>query len=169
MPRALTANIRVSVDAQYSDSLDLASQLSPLLYNAQALLTTGSGANQGNLVFSDARTLAASANEDLDLNGAALTDAFGAGVAFTKVRALIIKASPNNVNNVVVGGAATNGFIAPFGAAAHTVNVRPGGVLCLIAPDATGYAVTPATADLLRIANSGAGSAVDYEIIIIGS
>lgn len=169
MPRALTAAIRVAVDAQYSDSLDLASQLSPLLYNAQALLTTGNGANQGNLVFSDQRTLAASATEDLDLNGTSLQDAFGANIAFTRVRALIVRASPNNVNNVVVGGAATNGFIAPFGAAAHTVSVRPGGVLCLLAPDATGYLVTAATADLLRIGNSGGGSAVDYDIIIIGS
>jgi hypothetical protein len=169
MPRELTANIRVSVDAQYADSLDLASQLSPLLYNAQALLTTGNGANQGNLVFSDRRTLAASATEDLDLNGASLQDAFGANVAFTRVRALVVRASPNNVNPVVVGGAATNGFIAPFGAAAHTVSVRPGGVLCLIAPDATAYQVTAATADLLRIGNGGAGSAVEYDIVVIGS
>mgnify|MGYP000184442162 CR=1 FL=1 len=37
------------------------------------------------------------------------------------------------------------------------------------AADATGYTVTATTADLLRIANSGAGTTVDYTIVVVGT
>ena len=169
MPRVLSASLRVLADIAYSDNLDLQTQQAPINYNGQMVLGTGSGANQGQLVFSDTRTLAASATEDLDLNGPGLLDAFGAALNFTKIRGLIVRADPANVNNVVVGGAAATGFISPFGAATHTITVRPGGVLALFAPDNTAYVVTAATADLLRIGNGGAGSSVNYDIILIGS
>jgi len=88
---------------------------------------------------------------------------------FTKIRGLIVRADPLNTNNVIVGAAATNAVFTMFGAATHTVTVRPGGVFALFAPDNTAYAAVATTADLLRIANSGAGSTVTYDIIIIGS
>jgi hypothetical protein len=169
MSRVLSASLRVLADIAYSDNLDLQTQQAPINYNGQMVLGTGSGANQGQLVFSDTRTLAASANEDLDLNGATLVDAFGAALNFTKIRGLIVRADPLNTNNVIVGGAASNGVFTMFGAATHTVTVRPGGVLALFAPDNTAYAAVATTADLLRIANGGAGSTVTYDIIVIGS
>ncbi|MCL4822566.1 MAG: hypothetical protein KJ067_25870, partial [Vicinamibacteria bacterium] len=115
----------------------------------------------------DRRTLAASANEDLDLAGS-LVDAFGAVVSFAKVRALRIKAAPENTNNVVVKPGAANGFLGPFGAAAHTLTLPPGGEVLLVAPVA-GWTVTPATGDLLNVANSGAGTSVTYEIEVLGA
>jgi hypothetical protein len=70
---------------------------------------------------------------------------------------------------VIVGGAAANQFLTWVGAATHTVTVRPGGLFQLIAPDATAYAVTATTADLLRITNSGAGTSVTYDIVLLGA
>lgn len=49
------------------------------------------------------------------------------------------------------------------------INIRPGGALILLAPDATGYAVTAGTGDLLRIANSAGSTSVTYDIILIGA
>lgn len=123
---------------------------------------------KANLVFADRRTLAASANESLDLAGS-LVDALGATITFARVRALLIEAAAANANTVVVGGAASNAWSAPFGDATDTLVVRPGGVGLLIAPDTTGYAVTPATADLLKIANGGSGTPVTYDITLIGA
>jgi len=100
-----------------------------------------------------------------------LVDAFGVALAFVKVKGLVISAAAANANNVVVGNATSNGFISWVGAAAHTVTVRPGATLALMAggADAAGYAVTAATADLLRVANGGAGTSVTYDVIIWGT
>lgn len=168
MATTLTARLALSVALAYADSRDLGSASADLVYNPNWVLTDGAGLNQAKKVFDDTRTLAASASEDLDLAGV-LTDAFGQVLALTKVKALIVVADATNVNNVIVGGAAANGFVTPFGGATHTVTIRPGGAMILIAPDAAGYAVTAATADLLKIANSGAGSAVTYTVIVVAA
>jgi hypothetical protein len=158
----------VSAAAQLSNTLDLTSASSTLQYRKAITLANGTGLGQADKVFSDTRTLTASSAEDLDLAGV-LVDALGSTLTFARVKGLVIEAASTNTNNVIVGGAASNGFISWVGAAAHTVTVRPGGVLALFASDATAYAVTAATADLLHIANSGAGTSVTYNVVIIGS
>lgn len=164
----LTSKITVQAIADLVTSLDLVNSSSPLSTTSTFDFTNGSGANQASLIFSDTRTLTASASENLDLAGV-LTDAFGAVINFTKIKALILRTAAANTNDVVIGGAATNGFISPFGAATDTVKVRPGGVMVLVSPDATGYAVTAGTADQLKVANSGAGTPVTYDIVLIGA
>lgn len=164
----LTARLDVQLSGVFENILDVGSASYPLEYGKHYNLAHGSGANQASSVFTDTRTLAASANEDLDLNGV-LLDAFNTVIALTKVKALIITADPNNANDVVVGGAAANGATSFFGAADDKVKVKPGGVIAFIAPDANGYPITAATADLLRVANGGAGTAVTYTIIVIGA
>lgn len=164
----LNASVAIKVSAQFENALDVGAAEYPLEYGPGWVFTNGNAANQASQVFTDTRTLAASASEDLDLNGT-LLNAFGQTVNFTKVRALIIQAAAGNTNNVIVGGAAANQFASMFGAATHTLIIRPGGAVALIAPDTTGYTVTAATGDLLKIANSAAGSTVDYTITVIGA
>jgi hypothetical protein len=137
----------------------------------RTLLATGTAAGQADKVWQATRTIIASGNDDLDLSGAALTDAFGAALAFVKVKGLIVSAAAANANNLVVGNATSNGFISWVGAAAHTVTVRPGATLALIAgaADATGYACTAGTADILRISNGAGGTSVSYDVLIWGT
>ena len=130
--------------------------------------TDGVAVDQANRIFHDERTITASSNEDLDLAGS-LTDKFGATITFARIKALIIEADDANANNVHVGGAASNPFINWVANSSDIVVVRPGGLFALIAPDATAYAVTAGSGDLLRIANSGAGTSVVYRIWIIGA
>lgn len=139
-----------------------------LAYQIALGLAAGTSAGQADRLWTATRTIAASGTDDLDLNGTALTDALGAAVAMARVKGIIVAAAAANTNNVVVGGAAATGFISWVGSATDKVVVRPGGVLALFCTDATGYAVTAATADLLRIANSGSGSTVTYDITVIG-
>jgi hypothetical protein len=96
-------------------------------------------------------------------------DPFGQAITFARVKGLIVSASAANANNVVIGGAASNAFTGVFGASTHTLAVRPGGLLVLTAPDASGYVVTAGTGDLLRVANSGGGTPVTYQIVVIGA
>jgi hypothetical protein len=132
------------------------------------ILANGVGAGQADRRYHKTRTLAASATEDLDLAGV-LTDVYGAVLTFARVKALIVAAAAANANNVIVGGAAATQFLSWVGAATHTVTVRPGGVLALIAGvgDSVGY-VAGAGADFLRIGNGGAGTSVTYDITVIG-
>jgi hypothetical protein len=158
----------VSATATQTNPLDLMVAKASVAFEALVSLGSGTGSGQADRLWTDRRTLAASGSEDLDLAGV-LTDAFGATITFARVKGLIVKAAAANSNNVIVGGAAATQWATWAGAATHTVTVRPGGAFALFAPDATAYAVTAGTGDLLKIANSGAGTTVDYDIVVIGA
>ena len=160
--------LTLSAFADLSAVLDLKTARAPLEFSRRFELASGVGADQADRVWDDTGNLAASAFVDLDLAGV-LVDALGVQFTLARVRALIVAAALTNVNNVVVGGAAANGWVGPFGGAAHTAAVRPGGIEAFISRDQVGWPVTPGTGDLLRIANSGAGTGVDYSIVVIGA
>lgn len=165
---SLSVDITAKVRASHISSLDLGSAELPLAVSAAISLTSGTGLNQADRLWSDTRTLTASSTEDLDLAGV-LTDVFGATQTLARVKLIYVKAALGNTNNVVVGGAASNGLLNWVADATDKVNVRPGGVLLLAAPDATAYAVTATTGDLLRVGNSSSGTSVTYDIVIVGS
>lgn len=167
MTISLTASVGLALTAAYANSLDMGAVSYLANFKPNFVFSDGTGANQAKYIFTDTRTLAASATENLDLAGV-LLDAFGNALTFDKIKALIITADATNTNDVLVGGAATAQASAFFGDVTDVVKVRPGGMLALVAPDATGYDVTATTADLLKLANSGAGTGVTYTIVLIG-
>jgi pyruvate/2-oxoacid:ferredoxin oxidoreductase beta subunit len=125
-------------------------------------LASGTGANQGDRIYSEAaKTVAVST--DIDLSGA-LVDALGAAVVFVRVKALLVTVDAASVSNLVIGGDA-NAALIGFGAVAHTITLRPGGALLIFAPDATGYPVTAGTGDILQFAPSGASALFDYAVL----
>ncbi|MEU6535513.1 hypothetical protein [Streptomyces sp. NPDC047000] len=163
------AMLAVSAYAELSTALDLGTGKAPQSLSRQMSLKNGTAAGQADRVFSDRRTLAASATEDLDLAGV-LLDAFGSAITFARIKGLVIAAAAGNTNNVVVGAAASNPW-ATLLSSTGTVTLRPGAFLAVGTgtADATGYAVTAATADLLKIANSAGSTSVTYDIHIIGA
>lgn len=167
---ALSTTVRVNVAAKQTATLDLGASEANIAKQLAISLASGTAAGQADRIFSDTRTLTASSSEDLDLAGV-LTDAFGTAITFAKVKGIFIKAADGNTNNVIVGGAASAQFATWAGAATHTVTVRPGGLLLLACGegDLNAYAVTATTADLLKVANSGAGTSVSYDVIIWGT
>ena len=167
---ALASLVSLNVQATQDAALDLGKAAFNASKTYSVSYQNGVAAGQANKLFTDTRTIAASANDDLDLNGV-LTDAFGGSLALLRVKGLVVAAAAGNSNDVVVGGAASNPWLAPFGAGTHTLKVKPGGVLALFAgiADATAWPVVAATGDILRIANGGAGTPVTYDIVIIGA
>lgn len=166
MPFDATLGVQLAANYSPTTSFDFQSPTGGLPYNKQFLFTNGAGVNQCDRVFADSRPLNASTNDDLDLAGV-LTDVFGATLTFARIKGMLIYSTPANVQNFSVGGA-TNPFVTWATGTTPAIVVRPGGFFMLVGPDATGYAVTPGTADILRIAN-GAGSAITYEIVLFGS
>jgi hypothetical protein len=168
MPTSFAGQLSIALQAQMNNILDVGRSEYPVNYSFSDAFTDGAGADQASKIFTDTRTIAISGTDDLDLNGV-LIDPFGVALALTKIKVLIVRASRNNVNDVVVGGAASAQVASIFNAVTEKIKVKPGGTLCLIAPDAAGYAVTATSADLLRIANGGAGTSVEYTIAIVGA
>ena len=165
---ALSTKFVTSVVATLTDALDLSTATDPLSYTQRTTLTSGTGANQADMLWHDTRTLAASATENLDLAGV-LVNGLGDTQTFARVKGLLVTAASGNTNNVHFSSAGTNGVPGLFMALGDGVVIRPGGTFLWIAPDATGAVVTAATGDLLTALNSAAGTSVTYSVVIIGA
>lgn len=165
---AISGAISLAVNVKQTAARDLGKAADTAALSAALNLTNGTGASQADRVFSDTRTLAASATEDLDLVGTGLIDAYGTATTFVKVSAVIIKAADANTNSVVVG-AGTNPWTGLLNTTG-TVTLRPGAwaAFAVGSADASGYTTTATTGDILKVANSGAGTSVSYDIVVIG-
>ena len=129
--------------------------------------TNGEALNQAEVYFTDSRTISPSGIEELSLVGSGLSDAFGNDLAFTSIKLMLITASADNTNNVIIGNA-MDALATWLNDDADRVIVVPGCTLAIIAPTAAGYTVNPGSSDL-RVANSAGGTSVTYEITLIGT
>lgn len=163
----LSTVITAQVDANLTSALDLVTAAAPLSYRKRTTLDTGTTADKADLMFSDTRTIAASANEDLDLAGS-LAGQLGGTLTFVKLKALLIVAATGNTNNVRVTRPASNG-VPLFLAASDGIDVLPGGTFLWVAPNLAAVTVTAATGDLINVANSSSGTSVTYDVVIIGT
>lgn len=165
---SVTADVRLSISGHHVNPLDLGSADLPFSLSASLSLLSGVAAGMVDRVFTDTRTLAPSATEDLDLAGV-LVDAFGAAITFAKIKAVILKAASGNTNNVRVTRPASNGFPL-YVAAGDGEDIPPGGFTAKAASGAAGWGtVTPGTGDLITVTNGGAGTPVSYDIVILGT
>lgn len=162
---ALTTTIRAAFKADLEGSNDLATPKINIPFHADIKWLTGTTANRADLLFADTRTIAASGSENLDLAGA-LLDPLGATITMATVKAILVRAAAANTNNVHIGNG-TSPVAGIFGATADFIVVAPGGAFLWADPD--GVTVTATTADQIGVANSGAGTSVTYDIMIIGA
>lgn len=166
MPQVSTVSVKAIVSDVKTLSLG-ADQSIPYAVGTDRVLLNGTSNGQANQQFTRRYTIAASGTQDLDLAGALVND-FGDTLTFARIDAIIVAPLSTNTNNVVVGNAASNQFVGPFGAATHTVSVRPGGVFAIMDGVGTGYTVTAGTGDLLRLTNSAGGTSVVVDVTLIG-
>ena len=162
----LTSTINLNISGTQTSALDLGTASYPFTLSSNFSLTSGTGASQADRAFSDTRTLAASGTEDLDLAGV-LTDAFGAVITFAKIKAIVIKAAAANTNNVNLSRPAAATGVPLFLAISDGIVIPPGYTFAWFGPG-TGITVTAATADLITLTNSGAGTGVTYDVVILG-
>lgn len=161
----------ISQNWTYSNGLTIGAASSGSNINLTLSTTPGTGATQADLLYVGGGSIAASGTLNLDLAGV-LTDIFGTTLTFVRVKQFTILLQPGatQATSVLVGNG-TNPFINWVGAGAHTVRIRAGaggGGLGLGTNDATGYAVTASTGDVLKIVNEDASNAAVYQIAISG-
>lgn len=167
MATTLKATVTAQIEATFRNVLDLGTPTDSFLKRQRIELANGTGANSADLMFHDQRTINASNNEDLDLAGS-LAGPFGASQVFVELRAILISAAAGNTNNVRVTRPASNG-VPLFLAASDGIDVPPGGVFLWSCPADGKVTVTASTGDLINIANSSSGTAVTYDVVIIGA
>lgn len=163
----LSTNIIAKITASQTSTLDAAVYSLALADLDPINLSDGVGNNQADLIWSDTRTLAASTSEELDLN-ALPQSAPLANVNMVKVKAILVLAAAGNTNNVEVGNAAATQFQAGFGVATGRWIIPPGDRFLATAQKA-GWSSANGVSDKLKIANGGAGTSVDYTLILIGT
>lgn len=161
----VASNISVSIRAKQTGAADLGTPQILIEIAKELDFTPGTAAlGQSNVLFSDTRTLAASATENIDLAGV-LQDALGATLTAAEVVAIYVGAAKGNTNDVVLTRPATNG-VPLFLAAGDGLAIGPGDFLLLT--NRKGITVTPATGDLITVTNGAGVTGVTYDIVIIG-
>jgi hypothetical protein len=161
----VAASIHLDIRAKQTGAADLGTPQILLDIAKELDFTVGTAAvGQTNVLFSDTRTLAASATENLDLAGV-LADALGATITAAEIVAVYVGAKSANTNDVQLTRPATNG-VPLFLAAGDGLAISPGDFFLFTSRK--GVTVTPATGDLLTLTNSAGGTSVDYDVVILG-
>ena len=172
MATALSGAVKITCEPSLKKALDMSTVQDSVTTDGiiSWALAFGTAADQANDVWHDQRTLAQSATEELDVSGT-LLNAFGDTFTPARIKAIFIKTSSGSTANLLVGGAAANAFSTMFSDASDVLVIRgAGGGVMLMAPDATGYVVTGATGDLLKMTHDGSTTEdMVYDIILIGA
>ncbi len=167
---ALTGSLKVSANFTQTKTADSTSASAAIAHALTLAFTDGNGAGSADRIWTDTRTLSASASEALDFSGA-LTNIYGDTAIFADIRAVFVTAASGNTNNVNVTRATTSpeSGVPIFLASGDGLAVRPGGMFLIAAADATAYPVTATSADKITFTNSAGSTSVDYTVTVIGS
>ena len=165
----LASEIKASIQWAFQESLALTTvgDASQLAYDDA--LASGTAADQADRIWSDQRTLAAGANDDLDLTALAHS-VFGSTVSINLARVkaiLIIHTSTTAGERLWLDSSVTNGFTGPFAGSATSKLEIGADSAALLASKKDGWA-TASNNKVLRIHNAGAHTAV-YNIVVLGT
>jgi len=171
MALALSGHIRTSIDLAQTNALVLSTPSDSISLADNRTITSGTGAEQGDLLWHDQRTLSNGATEDLALHAGTLTGPFGSAITFDKVKGIFIR-NLSTVNSLKIGGATAT--CVPLFANTSDILVLPACAsttyptrFLIEAPAAAGLAVT--TNELLKIGHGGdTTNSQTYDIVIWG-
>lgn len=144
-------------------------------YSYSKRLTNGTAINNADKIYISSSTLAGGASVNLDLAGT-LADMFGNTITFARIKVIYVELTTDTTSTgLLVGGHATAAF-GNWITSADTldndqpkVRVRNGGCFFLCAPDATAYAVTATTDDLLTLTNADGSNTATYKVVLVGA
>ncbi len=170
MAATLAATVQATVSWTYTNALaGSITSINNSDFNASVTLTNGTGgAGTANLLYALQTTIAGGGNTTITLDSG-ITDFFGTSIVMVRVKVIFIALTTATTATSVLVGNGTNPFINWVGSGAHTVRIRNGGFLCLACQDATAYAVTASTGDVLKILNEDGVNTATLQIAIIGA
>lgn len=169
MSDTLAVEIKASLNWLWEETLDLSTLVDSSRLEVLSAFSTGEAAGQANQLWHDARTLAASSNDDLDLTDLAqAVHGQAVSLGFASIKAILIQnLSTTSGEKLVLDSSVTNGVLTPFNGNGTSKLEIPADSPLLLVNRLDGWSVTAGTGDLLRIHNPGAES-IDYKIVILG-
>ncbi|MFH1732457.1 MAG: hypothetical protein ABIF82_12520 [Planctomycetota bacterium] len=164
MATTLSGTVKLIIDLVEATTADIGTIQYDCYHKSTRTYADGVGADQANALFSDTRSLADNAYDDLDLTS--LTDARGVALAFARVKALWVR-NNGTASTLQLGGDANS--VPLFGAAADYLILPPGGEVLMICTTADGWVVTGATGDIIQLHHGHEdAAALTYDIVILG-
>ena len=164
---SVTSNLTITDTWNYTktDGSGVTQDNSGLSYQALA----GKGNNIAVLELARQENSVTSGSTTATLDLTAQSDPAGTAVDFLKVTEIVIQnLSTNTGDNLMVGGAGTNAWTAPFaGSTTAQLTIQAGGILVLAAP-LLGYTVS-GTSRLLQFEYSGASGEIDFIVVFKGT
>jgi hypothetical protein len=157
----LTTTIQAGIQAVETISGDLQSMSSAFSSLAPVVLENGTGDNQANRKYSDTISVGTGGTE-LDIVN--IVDSDGRTQQLSTVKALLVRASPANSGNIIVGNATAARFQGPFNTSTWTVTLPPGAGFLIYAPLA-GWSSANGVNDTIKIAASATTQMADIMII----
>lgn len=131
-------------------------------------LTNGTGAaGTANQLYFAQSTIAASGNTTFNVN-TGLTDLFGNAIAMARVKFIYINLATTTAASSIAIGNATNPLTILSGTT-PTATINNGGVFLIGDPGATGYVVTGASHDTLKLLNNDSSNTATVNTLIVGS
>jgi len=135
-----------------------------------ATTTNGTGAGTtADLIYAVQLTLAGAASTTVNLASAPVKDFFGSNIVMARIKFLFVWLTNITSAVSVAFGNAANPVINWISAATATVKINNNGVFVLGSPGATGYPVTSATADQLKVTNNDATNPATVNLAVVGS
>lgn len=170
MATTFSGSLSVEFDMTLTDAGTLSSVVERIRTGAGGMpdiersLTTGTGANQGNKLWYQERSILTTANDDLDLT--ALTDRKGIALNFSKIKwAILAIVAPATTKKLIFKGSnATNPVALWKGSALDDEDVFD---LAVHVNNVDGWTVTNAASDVLRLHNPGLTTVV-YQLFLSG-
>lgn len=164
---SLTTSLRLALTATLKRAADLSQPIDPLRMSLNADLADGSDEYEADQLWHDTRTLAAEAEEVLDLAGV-LTNNVGETVDFAAIKVLLISTiGKGNADAVHIGPGASNGWLGPWADASDRLAIAPESYALLVNAG-EGWAVTAGTGDALALSNAEGAAAVSFDLVLIG-
>jgi hypothetical protein len=169
MATTLSTSLKTSVNWTYTDTTNaLANTTNSGSVSYSKTLSDGANAGQANRMYMATGTIAGAGTLSIDL-AASLANVFGSTITFARVKGFYFNLTSDTTStSVTLGGAGSNPAILWFGNVNDTESVRNDGVSVHWCTDATAWAVTAATADILLITNADATNTATYKLFIVG-
>ena len=165
----LASEIKASINWLFQEPLALTTvgDASQLSYDDQ--LSNGAAADQADTIWSDQRTIAASAHDDLDLTNLTHT-LFGSTLAIdlASVKAILLINTSTTAGDLLrLDSSVTNACTAPFGGSATSLVEIGADSSLLLSSKKDGWTVD-SSHKVLRVVNPSADS-ITYSIVILGT
>jgi hypothetical protein len=160
-----STQIKVQIDVIPTRSLTYTTVAPRVTALFEQTMAEGTTADKANICHSNRYSITDSSTPTaIDLSGS-LTDPLGNAAVFVEVTTLFIY--NRHATSILTVGADAAPWATFLGGTNPTVKIGPGGCFFIHRPDATGYAVTGTTADILQVATD-AGTSVPFDIMIVG-